>query len=111
MYSFREVTLADGSKNLVMDFTDSKLQLLSAFLFTEAGPFRQKLEEKIAIVKQSNLKHEIFEGNVFYVEMGKRVVYIENQLTEESLQLESELFFELFDMWVTETTRFNKDKA
>ncbi|MGY3779436.1 hypothetical protein [Isobaculum melis] len=110
MYSFRKVTLADGSENLVMDFSDSKLQLMSAFLFTEAGPFRQEILEKIEVVKQNNWKHEIFEGNVFYVEMSKRVIYLENQLTEETLQVESNLFFDLFTIWIKETNHFYQKK-
>lgn len=111
-YKFRVLELNDGQKELLIDFYDSQIEILSSFLESDVIPFEDYVKEGFDKVLSGESDYEELNGNVCGVEIHKDKTQIYDNLAEDGIgnwcEVDTNDLREIVDLWCKEVKKFKE---
>ena len=103
---YRTITLADGEKDLVVDFSDSYYELLSVFLVVDFSNFSDWFYQGVQDVLSGKEETLDISGNVCELIIERDKITIYDMLAEDGMgnwcEVATNEMIELMDEWIAE---------
>jgi hypothetical protein len=111
-YKFRVLELNDGQKELLIDFYDKKIEILSNFFESDVIAFEDYIKEGFDKVLSGESDYEELNGNVCGVEIHKDKTQVYDNLAEDGMgnwcEVDTKDLRELVDIWCKEIKKFKE---
>lgn len=115
-YRYREIILQNGmikKHKLLINFQNSKYELLSTFLESDVTPFEDWIKEDFDKVISGQSEYEEVNGNVCCAEISPKTTKVYDNLAEDAMgnwcEVDTKELRQLIDVWCDKVREFNKE--
>lgn len=112
-YEYRSIELKSRDRLLLIDFVETKYELLSTFLESDVIPFEEWIKKDFDKVLSGHSEYEEINGNVCCVEISSNTTKVYDNLAEDAMgnwcEVDTRELRQLIEEWCDKVREFKNE--